>query len=84
MSSSPESAPYARNVPPARNEELLTPNRSAGRIEGELWEAFPAECQRRGVSNTDGMRMMIRAWAGIPEPASKAQAAGSAVDVLSR
>jgi hypothetical protein len=28
----------------------LTPNRSTGRIEGELWEAFPAQCQRRGVS----------------------------------
>jgi hypothetical protein len=64
--------------------EQLTSNRSAGRIEDELWEAFLAKCKRRGVSNTDGMRMMIRAWTGMPEPAPLVQDAGSAVDRISR
>jgi hypothetical protein len=59
------------------------PNRSAGRIESELWQAFLAECKRRGLSNTDGMREMIRAWVGTPEPASPTGGAGSAADVLS-
>jgi hypothetical protein len=58
------------------------PNRSAGRIEGELWKAFLAECKRRGLSDTDGMRKMIRTWAGTPEPAPLGDA-GSAVDAVS-
>ena len=71
-------------MPPAERREQLTPHRSAGRIESELWEAFLAKCKRRGVSNTDGMRMMIRAWTGMPEPAPLVQDAGSAVDKISR
>jgi hypothetical protein len=48
--------------------EQLTSNRSAGRIEDELWEAFLAKCKTDGLSNTDGMRRMIRIWLGMPEP----------------
>jgi hypothetical protein len=42
-----------------------------------------AEFKRRGVSNTDGMRMMIRNWTGMPEPAPLVRDAGSAVDAVS-
>jgi hypothetical protein len=34
--------------------------RSAGRIEDDLWEAFLAKCKDEGLSNTDGMRPLIR------------------------
>ena len=61
----------------------MTPNRSAGRIEDPLWEAFLAECKRRGLSNTDGMREMIYTWTGTPKPAPLGDA-GSADDQLSR
>jgi hypothetical protein len=54
-----------------------------GRIEIELWQAFLAECQRRGLSNTDGMREMIRTWTGMTGPAPLVGDAGSAADVLS-
>lgn len=40
----------------------------AGRSEDGPWEAFLAECKRRGLSNTNGMRRMIRTWVGMPEP----------------
>jgi hypothetical protein len=34
-----------------------------------LWDAFLAKCKRRGLSNTDGMREMIRSWTGMaPRP----------------
>jgi hypothetical protein len=56
-------------VPPAERSEQLTPNRSVGRIGAELWEAFLAKCQAEKLSNTDGMWVMIRAWAGMAEPA---------------
>jgi hypothetical protein len=65
-------------VGPAERSGQLTPNRSAGRIEGELRDAFLAECKRRGLSSTDGMREMIRAWTGMPEPALLTEDAGSA------
>jgi hypothetical protein len=52
----------------AGQREHLTPNRSAGRIEDRLWEASLAECRRRGLSNTDGMRAMIRLVTGTSEP----------------
>ena len=56
---------------PAGWREQLTPNRSAGRIEDELWLAYLAECKRRGVTNTDGMRAMIRQWVGMREPVTQ-------------
>jgi hypothetical protein len=62
----------------------VTPNRSAGRIEDELWQAFLAKCKADGLSNTDGMRAMIRSWVGIPEPAPLSEDAGSTVDAISR
>jgi hypothetical protein len=46
-----------------------------------LWAAFLAECKRRGVSNTDGMRDMIYTWTGMPKPAPLGDA-GSGVDRL--
>jgi hypothetical protein len=54
----------------------MTPNRSAGRISDELWGAFLAECRRRELSNTDGMRDMIYAWTGMPRPAPPDDGAG--------
>jgi hypothetical protein len=65
------------------NGERLTPNRSAGRIEDELWDAFPAKCQAEGLSHTDGMRRMIRTWASMPEPVPLS-GTGSAADQISR
>jgi hypothetical protein len=50
-------------------------------MEDELWEAFLLKCKTDGVSNTDGMRMMIRAWTGMPEPATLADA-GSGLEQL--
>ena len=67
----------------AERREELTPNRSADRIESELWDAFLAKCKRRGLSNTDGMREMIRSWTGMAEPAPRWGDAGSAADALS-
>jgi hypothetical protein len=72
----------ARAAGPAERREQLTPNRSAGRIESELWDAFLAECKRRGLSNTDAIRAMIWAWVGTAEPAPLG-GAGSAVDAVS-
>jgi hypothetical protein len=43
-----------------------TPNRSAGRIEDELWQAFLGKCAAEHLTNTDGMREMIRLWTGQP------------------
>lgn len=36
-----------------------------------------------GLSNTDGMRRMIRTWTGMPEPVSLDGEMGSAVDRVS-
>jgi hypothetical protein len=68
----------------AERREEVTPNRSAGRIEDELWDAFLAECKEQGLSNTDGMREMICTWVRTKPAAPVVQDAGSAVDVLSR
>ena len=68
---------------PAERRKQLTSNRSAGRIEGELWEAFLAKCKADGLSNTDGTRRMIRIWVGMPEPVTLGDT-GSAVGRLSR
>jgi len=46
----------------------MTPNRSAGRIEDPLWQAFLAKCRDLGLTNTDGQRAMIRQWCGLPDP----------------
>jgi hypothetical protein len=74
-----------RRCGPCWTEGAADPNRSAGRIEGELWDAYLAWCKRREVSNTDGMRMMIRLWVGMTESASPTvQDAGSAMDAISR
>ena len=75
--------PSASSWGPAERREQLTPHRSAGRIESELWDAFLAECKRRGLTNTDGMREMIRSWAGMPEPVPPVGDTGSAAEVLS-
>ena len=45
-----------------------TPNRSAGRIEDELWQVFLAFARQQGMSNTDAMRYMIREVTGLPGP----------------
>lgn len=37
------------------------PNRSAGRIEDELWLPFLAACRAEGITNTEAFRRMIRA-----------------------
>ena len=46
-------------------------------------DGFLAKCKAEGISNTDGMRLMIRAWAGVTEPAPPVGDAGSAAEVLS-
>jgi hypothetical protein len=61
--------PRVRRCGPAKRRKQLTPHRSAIRIKGELWEAFLAKCKAEGLSNTDGMRRMIRLATGMPEPA---------------
>lgn len=44
------------------------PNRSAGRIEDELWLPFLAVCRAEGITNTEAFRRMIRAKLnGTPE-----------------
>jgi len=48
----------------------LTPNRRAGRIEDELWEAFLTKAKAEGISDNDAMRRMIRTWRGMAEPVS--------------
>ena len=40
---------------PAERREQLTPNRSAGRIEDELWDPFRDWCKREGLSHSDGI-----------------------------
>jgi len=46
-----------------------TPNRSAGRIEDELWLPFLARCREEGISNTDGFRVAIRLLLATPSAA---------------
>lgn len=46
----------------------MTPNRSAGRIEDELWHPFLTWCKREGLSHSDGIRRAIRTVMGMPEP----------------
>jgi hypothetical protein len=46
----------------------MTLNRSAGRIEDELWGAFLAKARAEGLTNTNAMRRMIRQWTGMLEP----------------
>jgi hypothetical protein len=53
---------------PAERREQLTPNRSAGRIEDELWDPFRDWCKREGLSHSDGIRRLIRGALGMPEP----------------
>jgi Ribbon-helix-helix protein, copG family len=55
----------------------MTLNRSAGRIEDELWEAFLAKARSEGLSNSNAMRRMIRTWVGMPEPVSLADTGSS-------
>ena len=64
---------------PAEQREQLTPTRSAGRIESELWEAFLSWARSQCLSNTDGLRRLIQAALGMPEPAPLGDA-GSGVD----
>jgi hypothetical protein len=45
---------------------IMTPNRSAGRIEDPLWAAFLAEARKRKMTNTDAIREALRKW--LPEP----------------
>ena len=40
----------------------MTPNRSAGRIEDPLWDAFLAKARKRKMTNTDAMRQALRRW----------------------
>lgn len=46
----------------------MTPNRSAGRIEDQLWEAFLDKARERGMSNTDAMREAISDWIAKQAP----------------
>ena len=48
----------------------MTPNRSAGRIEDDLWLPFVRKAKTEGLSNTDAIRRMMRSWLGMPEPVS--------------
>ena len=57
----------------------MTPNRSAGRIEDDLWVPFLRKAKAEQLSNTDAMRRMIRHWLGMPEPVSL-QDTGSSSD----
>jgi hypothetical protein len=55
----------------------MTPNRSAGRIEDPIWDAFLAKARAEGLSNTDAMRVMITGWTGYrdsPAPRGRARA----------
>jgi hypothetical protein len=51
------------------------------RIEDDLSAAFLAKCRRSGVSNTDGMRRMIRLVTGMPEPVTL-RGTGSSADQM--
>jgi hypothetical protein len=42
----------------------LTPNHSADWVGDELRAAFLAKARAEGLTNTDAMRKMIRAWTG--------------------
>lgn len=44
----------------------VTPNRSAGRIEDELWQPFLAKARAEGLTNTDAFRLLIRQWTSLP------------------
>lgn len=59
----------------------MTPNRSAGRIEDELWVPFLRKAHTEGLSNTDAMRRMIRSWLGVPEPVTLEDTGSSADQV---
>ena len=61
----------------------MTPNRSAGRIEDDLWLPFLRKAHTEGLSNTDAMRRMIRSWLGMPEPVSLTDTGSSADGVAS-
>lgn len=47
-------------------DQPATPNRSAGRIEDELWLPFLAWCRSEGITNTEAFRRMIRDKIGSP------------------
>lgn len=57
----------------------MTANRSAGRIDDELWDAFVARCRSRGLTNTEVMRWMIRQWL-YPDTAEPAPPAAGEED----
>lgn len=46
----------------------MTPNRSAGRIEDELWLPFLEKVRRLGMTNTDAMRQAMADWTAKPDP----------------
>jgi len=73
-----------RAEPSDPRREHLTPNRSAGHIEDEPWEAFLAKAKAEGISSDDAMRRMIRMWTGMREPAATLVGAGSGVDAISQ
>jgi hypothetical protein len=60
----------------------MTPNRSAGRIDDDLWAGFLRWCKAEGLSHTDGMRRMIRRTLGMPEPVTF-EDTGSSADQVS-
>lgn len=70
---------YRNNGHQPRGSGTVTPNRSAGRIEDELWLPFLAWCKLQGLSNTDGMRRALRVVMGMPEPVALSDT-GSAGD----
>ena len=71
---------------PCLQREQQTRNRSAGRIEDALWDALLRKARLEGLSSTDVMREMVRAWTGEPDAAEPAprvlRDAGSAVDAV--
>jgi hypothetical protein len=52
---------------------VLTPDRSAGRIEDVLWDAFLRKARRERLSNTDALREALHEWItwGSSEPAPR-------------
>jgi hypothetical protein len=69
-----------RPIPPSQVARWVA---RADRIEDPLWGAFLAKARIERLSNTDGMRRMIRTWVGMPEPVPLRDT-GSAADQISR
>jgi hypothetical protein len=63
----PETEIESVRYPPDSVPSSSTVSSTGGRIEDELWEVFLCKCKAEGLSNTDGMRRVIRSWTGMAE-----------------